>query len=94
MGEIADMIVDQMIWGDPYDEMERQVMIEVTSYDTWIMGAGDTIKVCDMEFTHIQNCINMIERKDNWRKDWLQPLRDELTRRNGDINYDIWNSKE
>jgi hypothetical protein len=44
----------------------------------WITRDGRAYLVSQMETRHIRNCIAMIERKDGWRRGYLERLRLEL----------------
>lgn len=44
----------------------------------WVCRDGRQILVSNMEIRHIKNCIAMIERKRNWRCEYLDRLQLEL----------------
>jgi hypothetical protein len=62
MGEIADYYS----WGGGAPEPDQ---IDLSKYDIrnlkreWTTKEGKTLQIEDMETSHIQNCIRMIERK-------------------------------
>jgi hypothetical protein len=51
------------------------------SYKKWTMGDGKKILVSNMTSSHIAHSITLIERRSPWRKDWLKPLKKELSKR-------------
>ena len=44
----------------------------------WIDKKGNTHLVSKMATSHILNCINLIKRRRNWRKEYLERLELEL----------------
>lgn len=44
----------------------------------WQCADGRLIPLNQMDRSHILNCIARIQRKGNWRRDWLEPLQLEL----------------
>ena len=44
----------------------------------WQCADGRWIPLNQMSERHIVNCINMILRRRNWRREWLEPLELEL----------------
>lgn len=55
----------------------------------WCCKDGRLMSVEDMTTSHIQNCINMLERNNNpFKKDYIQMFNNELERRQDEhINY-------
>lgn len=47
----------------------------------WKQNNGKRIRLINMTTTHLQNTINLINNKSNWRKYWLIPLQKELQSR-------------
>jgi hypothetical protein len=45
---------------------------------SWLTARGELIPLNKMERSHILNCINLILRKNGWRRDWLPALYLEL----------------
>ena len=80
MGEMADYYreveLDEHLSGPPLGD------IPIQNYKWWRQGDGTRIKLTDMTKQHLQNSINMIERKYNWRQGWIEPLYKELNKRN------------
>ena len=76
MGDMADYIrqrdFEDMMDGPEYLAAVTPVFL------WWIQKDGTRIHIRYMTDSHIMNCINMIDRRDNWRVAWIDPLMREL----------------
>lgn len=79
MGDIADWLIDDQIFGGYYNGYKFQKPKE-RSFVWWVQKDNTRIKVCNMTKEHLQNSINMIV-ENNWRPQWQKPLERELRRR-------------
>lgn len=76
---LADMAVDAEIW---YEEENRRIGDGI-----WQQKDGTEIRVKDMESSHIENCIRMLQRQikeygaDDIREAWLDAFWMELKER-------------
>ena len=78
---------------DDYDEAVyaeiRFTYIELGMELEWTMREGDTIKIKDMNDSHIQKCLNMMRRKElnGNRKGWISVFEDvQIVRRKEKID--------
>lgn len=56
----------------------------------WVTKEGKSYKLHEMETSHIQNCIKLIEARDNWRTAFLIPMKKELTRRDSKLGEVVY----
>ena len=68
-----------------YDEVDAIIPeedIEYISIPAWRMRNGKLIAIRDMDTTHIENCIKMIQRSNyTWRSQYLRYFKSELRTR-------------
>lgn len=58
--------------------------------DIWRMKDGTRIAIKDMETSHIENCIKMINRSNgNWRREYLPALQRELIKRRHELRFEL-----
>jgi hypothetical protein len=77
MGDIADYYRDQeMMFGDECPNFNI-----VKRFTKWQLKDGSKIPLKKMSITHLQNCINMIDRRNGWREQWKIHLVGELKSR-------------
>lgn len=57
------------------------VKVDSAPFTWWQPKVGKRIKLTKMKKSHIINSIKMIERRGNWRQQWLEPLQKELKSR-------------
>lgn len=69
-------------WFGLEDLIIEEQGIEYINIPAWRTKDGTLIAIKDMSISHIRNCIQMIYRsKGTWRAQYLEPLKDELYRR-------------
>lgn len=80
MGDISDYYRDQEeMFGDYMDD--RIPITHSLPFTWWSQGDGTRIRRKNMTVIHLKNSIAMIERKGNWRENWLPILKEELKSR-------------
>jgi hypothetical protein len=80
MGDMADDLLRQIeneMWMDDITQLPPVSPIFIW----WVQKDLTRIHIKDMTDSHIMNCINMIDRRDDWRTAWKSPLLNELENR-------------
>jgi len=80
MGDMADDLLRHLerdMWLDDISKLPPTT----PAFIWWVQKDGTRIHIKDMTDSHIMNCINMIDRRDNWRTAWKKPLLYELENR-------------
>ena len=83
MGEMAEYYLEQAMFHDLVHYFDREIerRIRQQNRPKWVCKDGRKLYPKEMSVQHLKNSIAMIERRQNWRRDWLVPLKLELVRR-------------
>lgn len=58
--------------------------------DIWRMYDGSRIAIKDMDTSHIESCIRLINNSNgNWRREYLPALQNELTKRRWESRFKL-----
>ena len=82
MGDMADDLIRQIeneMWGE-MDEITKLPPV-TPPFKWWVQKDLTRIHISHMSDSHIMNCIDMIDRRDDWRTAWKEPLLRELEKR-------------
>ena len=82
MGEIADSMIDRMIFGKPPRRNRISYEMKLFMEKKWTTKNGKEILIADMDTGHIKNCIRMCRRK-GFEERYIYLFEEELKRREG-----------